>query len=59
MVVDGVMLGIGLPGQVENEITWTVEGGKAVEGGEEAEAAQGDRRRGELHCDRRVRLPAW
>jgi leucyl aminopeptidase (aminopeptidase T) len=39
VVVDGVMLGIGLPGQVENEITWTVEGGKAVaiEGGEEAE----------------------
>src|ERR687897_2286499 len=30
VVVDGVMLGIGLPGQVENEITWTVEGGKAV-----------------------------
>ena len=39
VVVDGVMLGIGLPGQVENEITWTVEDGKAVaiEGGEEAE----------------------
>jgi leucyl aminopeptidase (aminopeptidase T) len=39
VVVDGVMLGIGLPGQVENEITWTVAGGKAVaiEGGEEAE----------------------
>ena len=39
VVVDGVMLGIGLPGQVENEITWTVERGKAVkiEGGEEAE----------------------
>jgi leucyl aminopeptidase (aminopeptidase T) len=39
VVVDGVMLGIGLPGQVENEITWTVEGGKAVkiEGQEEAE----------------------
>lgn len=37
-VVDGVMLGIGVPGQVENDITWTVEGGKAVkiEGGEEA-----------------------
>lgn len=37
-VVDGVMLGLGLPGQVENDITWTVEGGKAVkiEGGEEA-----------------------
>jgi leucyl aminopeptidase (aminopeptidase T) len=39
MVVDGVMLGIGLPGQVENEITWTLENGRAVkiEGGEEAE----------------------
>ena len=39
MVVDGVMLGIGLPGQVENEITWTIENGRAVriEGGEEAE----------------------
>jgi leucyl aminopeptidase (aminopeptidase T) len=39
MVVDGVMLGIGLPGQVENEITWTLEKGRAVkiEGGEEAE----------------------
>jgi leucyl aminopeptidase (aminopeptidase T) len=39
MVIDGVMLGIGLPGQVENEITWTVRDGKAVEiaGGEEAD----------------------
>jgi len=39
LVVDGVMLGIGLPGQVENEITWTLEHGRAVriEGGEEAE----------------------
>jgi leucyl aminopeptidase (aminopeptidase T) len=39
LVVDGVMLGIGLPGQVENEITWTIENGRAVsiEGGEEAE----------------------
>lgn len=39
MVVDGVMLGIGLPGQVETPITWTLEGGRAVkiEGGEEAE----------------------
>jgi aminopeptidase len=38
MVVDGVMLGIGLPGQVREPITWTLEGGKAVkiEGGEEA-----------------------
>lgn len=39
LVVDGVMLGIGLPGQVKNEITWTIENGRAVniEGGEEAE----------------------
>lgn len=39
LVVDGVMLGIGLPGQVENEITWTIDGGRAVkiDGGEEAE----------------------
>jgi leucyl aminopeptidase (aminopeptidase T) len=38
MVVDGVMLGIGLPGQVTEPITWTIEGGKAVriEGGEDA-----------------------
>ena len=38
MVVDGVMLGIGLPGQVKEPITWTIENGKAVtiEGGEEA-----------------------
>jgi leucyl aminopeptidase (aminopeptidase T) len=38
MVVDGVMLGIGLPGQVKEPITWTIEGGKAVkiEGGEDA-----------------------
>jgi leucyl aminopeptidase (aminopeptidase T) len=38
MVVDGVMLGIGLPGQVKEPITWTIEQGKAVkiEGGEEA-----------------------
>src|SRR5919201_1198610 len=36
MVVDGVMLGIGLPGQVNEPITWTIEGGKAVkiEGGD-------------------------
>src|SRR5919197_1758282 len=39
MVVDGVMLGIGLPGQVENPITWTMEGGRCVEitGAREAE----------------------
>jgi leucyl aminopeptidase (aminopeptidase T) len=38
MVVDGVMLGIGLPGQVKEPITWTIEKGHAVEiaGGEEA-----------------------
>lgn len=39
IVVDGVMLGIGLDGQVEEPITWTVENGRAVsiEGGAEAE----------------------
>lgn len=38
IVVDGVMLGIGLPGQVEEPITWTLEGGHCVsiEGGAEA-----------------------
>src|SRR3989442_2286274 len=38
-VVDGVMLGIGLAGQVEEPIRWTLEAGKCVniEGGEEAE----------------------
>jgi leucyl aminopeptidase (aminopeptidase T) len=38
-VVDGVMLGIGLVGQVEEQITWTLEGGRCVkiEGGAEAE----------------------
>ena len=38
-IVDGVMLGIGLPGQVEEPITWQIEGGKVVsiEGGAEAE----------------------
>src|SRR5437764_5642848 len=38
-VVDGVMLGIGLKGQVKEPITWTLEGGCCVniEGGEEAE----------------------
>jgi leucyl aminopeptidase (aminopeptidase T) len=37
-VVDGVMLGIGLPGQVQEPIHWTLEGGRcvAIEGGEEA-----------------------
>jgi aminopeptidase len=38
-VVDGVMLGIGLQGQVREQIKWTLEGGKCVdiEGGAEAE----------------------
>jgi leucyl aminopeptidase (aminopeptidase T) len=38
-VVDGVMLGIGLSGQVKEPIRWTLEGGKcvAIEGGEEAQ----------------------
>jgi leucyl aminopeptidase (aminopeptidase T) len=38
-IVDGVMLGIGLPGQVEEPIRWTLEGGRCVkiEGGAEAE----------------------
>src|ERR671938_907529 len=38
-VVDGVMLGIGLQGQVKEPITWTLEGGRCVkiEGGPEAE----------------------
>src|SRR5919108_3120500 len=38
-VVDGVMLGIGLQGQVKEPIRWTLEGGKcvAIEGGEEAQ----------------------
>ena len=39
IVVDGVMLGIGLPGQVDEPITWTLEGGRCVkiEGGAEAD----------------------
>jgi leucyl aminopeptidase (aminopeptidase T) len=38
VVVDGVMLGVGLTGQVKDQIVWTVEGGRVVsiEGGEEA-----------------------
>jgi leucyl aminopeptidase (aminopeptidase T) len=38
-VVDGVMLGIGLAGQVQEPIRWTLEGGRCVsiEGGAEAE----------------------
>lgn len=37
-VVDGVMLGIGLDGQVDEPIRWTLEGGRcvAIEGGDEA-----------------------
>lgn len=31
VVVDGVMLGIGLPGQVNEPITWTVKDGRAVD----------------------------
>lgn len=39
IVVDGVMLGIGLQGQVNKPITWTIEGGHCVkiEGAEEAD----------------------
>ncbi len=39
IVVDGVMLGIGLRGQVKSPITWTLKGGRAVDikGGKEAE----------------------
>ena len=39
IVVDGVMLGIGLPGQVKNPIRWTLENGRCVkiEGGPEAD----------------------
>lgn len=38
IVVDGVMLGIGLPGQVDEPITWTMSKGRAtsIEGGDEA-----------------------
>jgi leucyl aminopeptidase (aminopeptidase T) len=38
-VVDGVMLGIGLEGQVKEPIRWTLEGGRCtrIEGGDEAE----------------------
>ncbi|TML60933.1 MAG: hypothetical protein E6G09_12600 [Actinobacteria bacterium] len=39
IVVDGVMLGIGLPGQVESPITWTLEHGRCtkIEGDAEAD----------------------
>src|SRR3954465_11514366 len=52
MVVDGVMLGIGLPGQVNEPITWTTEGGKAgkIEGGKGVRLGGGGAggRRGEV-----------
>ena len=39
IVVDGVMLGIGLPGQVGEQIVWTIEKGQCtlIEGGAEAD----------------------
>src|SRR5205814_10538331 len=39
IVVDGVMLGIGLPGQVETPIRWTLESGRCtkIAGGSEAD----------------------
>lgn len=39
IVIDGVMLGIGWPGQVETPITWTLERGRCVkiEGGSESD----------------------
>jgi leucyl aminopeptidase (aminopeptidase T) len=39
IVVDGIMLGIGVPGQVKQTITWTVKDGRAtvIEGGPEAQ----------------------
>jgi len=39
IVVDGIMLGIGLPGQTPNPITWTVERGRVtrIDGGAEAD----------------------
>ena len=42
IVVDGVMLGIGLPGQVTEPITWTMEKGRAtaIEGGDDAASLQ-------------------
>src|SRR5206468_10433351 len=42
IVVDGVMLGIGLPGQVQEPIRWTLERGRCtkIEGGAEAERLQ-------------------
>jgi leucyl aminopeptidase (aminopeptidase T) len=42
-VVDGVMLGIGIAGQVSEPIVWTLEGGKCVDiqGGDEAKKLRG------------------
>ena len=39
IVVDGIMLGVGVPGSLKNTITWVIKGGRAVEitGGAEAE----------------------
>ena len=58
-VVDGVMLGIGLPGQVDGADHLDDRGrqGVKIEGGDEARAAaRGDRRRRERDRDRRVRV---
>ena len=42
IVVDGIMLGIGLPGQTPHPLTWTVERGRVsrIDGGDEAERLQ-------------------
>ena len=59
LVVDGVMLGIGLPGQVTEPITWTVENGQGRQDrGRRRRAAPARRDRGgrERERDRRVRL---
>jgi leucyl aminopeptidase (aminopeptidase T) len=39
IVVDGIMLGVGVPGTLKNPMEWIIKGGRAVEikGGEEAE----------------------
>ena len=61
-VVDGVMLGIGLEGQVKEPISWTLEGGKCVniEGGERGGAAARRRSTASENAtvDRRVRASA-
>ena len=58
VVVDGVMLGIGLPGQVTEPITWTSKGQGGQDRGRRrrAAAARGRRRRRERDRDRRVRV---